>query len=139
MSYRKLLVIVLALLPAAALPLQAGPVKGKPIKPLKQWSGLVDDLSLLKVAPEVILSAQELENLWTAWQVPSPKPEVDFAKELVLVVTARGSRLRFGATLDGQGNLQVGGLATRDLHPGFRYVIAVVSRDGVKTINGKEP
>jgi hypothetical protein len=28
-------------------------------------------------------------------------------------------------------------MATRDLRPGFRYVIAIVSRKGVKTVNGK--
>ena len=30
------------------------------------------------------------------------------------------------------------GAATSDLAPGFRYVIATVSREGVKTVNGKE-
>jgi len=63
---------------------------------------------------------------------------VDFSKQLVVLISTRGSRLRFGATLDGNGNLQVWGMATRDLRPGFRYVIAVVSREGVKTVNGKE-
>jgi hypothetical protein len=29
-------------------------------------------------------------------------------------------------------------LATRDFHPGFRYVLAVLRRTGVKTVNGKE-
>jgi hypothetical protein len=29
-------------------------------------------------------------------------------------------------------------MATRDLRPGFRYVIATVSREGVKTVNGKQ-
>jgi hypothetical protein len=29
-------------------------------------------------------------------------------------------------------------MATRDLRPGFRYVIATVSRAGVKTVNGKK-
>jgi len=130
--------VIMALLLATVLPLQAGPARGKPVKPLKQWSGSVDDLSLQKAAPEVIVSAQELEKLWQVWKVKGPVPQVDFAKEIVVVATTRGSRLRFGATLDEQGNLQVAGLATRDLRPGFRYVIAVVSREGVKTVNGKE-
>lgn len=138
MSYRRLLLIVMGLLLASALPLQAGPAKGKAIKPLKQWSGSVDDLSLMNAAPEVVLSAPELEKLWQAWKVSGPVPKVDFDKKLVLVLTTRGSILRFAATLDDKGNLQVGGLATRDLRPGFRYVIAVVSREGVKTVNGKE-
>jgi hypothetical protein len=28
-------------------------------------------------------------------------------------------------------------MATRDLRPGFRYVITTVSREGVKTVNGQ--
>jgi len=138
MSYQRLMIMVIALLVAWTLPLPAAPAKGKPVTSLKQWSGSVDDLSLLEGTPEVILAAQELEKLWQAWKVPGPAPKVDFSENLVLVLTTRGSILRFGATLDDQGNLQVGGLATRDLRPGFRYVIAVVSRNGVKTVNGKE-
>jgi hypothetical protein len=46
--------------------------------------------------------------------------------------------LRLAATQDDTGNLKVLGLATLDLHPGFRYVIAILSRTGVKTVNGKE-
>ncbi len=137
MSFRRILMIVMALLLATVLPLHAGPAKGKPMKPLQQWSGSVDDLSLMKGMPEFIISAEELEKLWQAWKVSGPVPQVDFSKELVLVATTRGSILRFAATLDDKGNLQVGGIATRDLRPGFRYVIAVVSREEVKTVNGK--
>jgi hypothetical protein len=42
------------------------------------------------------------------------------------------------AKLDDQGNLQVLGNATTDSAPGFRYVIATVPREGVKTVDGKE-
>jgi hypothetical protein len=48
-----------------------------------------------------------------------------------------GSKLRLSATLDDKGNLEVLGMATSDLRPGFRYVIATVSREGIKTVNGK--
>ena len=138
MSFRRIMMVFMALLLSTALPLQAGPSKRKSVKPLKQWSGSVDDLSLRKAAPEFILSTREIEKLWQAWKVPGPVPQVDFSKELVLVATTRGSRLRLAATLDGKGNLQVGGVATRDLRPGFRYVITVVNREGVKTVNGKK-
>jgi hypothetical protein len=39
--------------------------------------------------------------------------------------------------LDDKGNLSLLSMATLDLRPGFRYVIATVSREGVKTIEGK--
>lgn len=138
MTYPRIILLILAVFLALALPLQAGPPERKPVKPVKQWSGSVDDLSLIKRAPEFILSAQELKELWEAWKVASPVPQVDFAKNFVVVSITRGSILRFGATLDRKGNLQVMGMATKDLRPGFRYVIAVVSREGVKTVNGKK-
>jgi hypothetical protein len=49
-----------------------------------------------------------------------------------------GSRLSLSAQLDEKGNLQVLGVATRDFRSGFRYVLATVSREGVKSVNGKE-
>lgn len=110
----------------------------EPVKPLQQLSGSVADFSLRNAAPEVILTEKSLENLWKVWKVPGPVPKVDFSRELVVVQTTQGSRLRLAATLEENGNLQVLGLATRDLRPGFRYVIAVLSRKGVKAINGKE-
>jgi hypothetical protein len=138
MSYPRIIFLILTMVLALALPLQAETSKGKPVKPVNQWSGSVDDLSLMKMSPEFILSTQEFEKLWQAWKVAGPVPQVDFAKHLVLVDTTRGSILRFGATLDKKGNLQIVSMATKDLRPGFRYVIAVVSREEVKTVNGKK-
>jgi hypothetical protein len=138
MSFSRILMIIIALLLAMVLSLQAGPPEGKLVTALKQWSGSVDDLSLMKGTPEFIISADELRKLWQSWKVSGPMPKVDYCKELVLISTTRGSILRFGAILDDKGDLQVRGASTRDLRPGFRYVIAVVSREGVKTVNGKE-
>jgi len=111
----------------------------KPLTPSKEWSGSVADESLGEGTPDFIASAEDLAGLWKKWGIADELPTVDFSKELVVLTTTRGSRLRLIATLDdATGNLEVGGLATRDLRPGFRYVIATVSRDGVKTVNGKE-
>ena len=57
---------------------------------------------------------------------------------MIVITTTSGSKLRLSASLDDKGNLEVLGMATRDLRPRFRYVIATVSRKGVKTVNGKE-
>ena len=86
----------------------------------------------------LISSADALAKLWKDWNITAPMPEVDFSREIVVVTTTRGSRLRLMLTLDDNGNLEVGGISTRDLRPGFRYVIATVSREGVKTVNGQE-
>ena len=108
------------------------------VKPSKEWTGSVDDEALEKDAPACVTSAKGLEKLWKAWKIADKVPEVDFAKEVVILSTTRGSKLRLAAALDEKGNLMVGGLGTQDLAPGFRFVIATVSKEGVKTVNGKE-
>ena len=39
--------------------------------------------------------------------------------------------------LDDKGDLRVVALATRDIRPGFRYAIKSVSKEGIKTVDGK--
>ena len=125
-------VAVLALAAPAAL------ADKKPVKPTKEWSGSVEDENLAKDAPAVVTSAKALEKLWKDWKLTDKMPEVDFSKEIVVLTTTKGSKLTLGATLDdSKGDLQVVGLATKDLRPGFRYVIATVPREGIKTVNNK--
>jgi hypothetical protein len=101
------------------------------------WSGSVDNEKLAQ--PEVITNAKGLEAVWKAWKIEGDMPKIDFTKELVVAVYSAGSSLKMaGAQLDEKGNLEVLGLGTRDLRPGFRYVLGTVSREGVKTVNGKE-
>jgi hypothetical protein len=109
----------------------------KPITPIRELKGSVADENLMKGAPTVITSAEGLKKVWDAWKLEDKMPQVDFGKEIVVVTTTRGSRLNLRLMLDDKENLQVLGLATRDLRPGFRYVMAIVSRDGVKTVDGK--
>jgi hypothetical protein len=109
-----------------------------PVKTEMQWKGSVDDETLMKSAPEDYISnAKAFEALWKAWKIGDKIPEVDFKTTLVLVQTTRGSALRVNASLDDKGDLKAVGLATRDLRPGFRYVLISVKKDGVKTVNGK--
>jgi hypothetical protein len=109
----------------------------QPVRRGKEWSGSVEDEKLAKDAPACITSAKALEKLWKDWKLTDKMPDIDFQKELVVVSTATGSKLRLALTLDDKGDLQVGGIATRDFRPGFRYVLATVSNEGVKMVNGK--
>jgi hypothetical protein len=138
MLFRPILPISLVMIIVMSFHPQTFAADKEPVKPLQQWSGSVADLSLRKAGPAVILTEKGLENLWKGWKVQGPVPKVDFSRELVAVQTTRGSKLRLAASLDEHSNLTVLGLATRDLRPGFRYVIAALSRKGVKTVNGKE-
>ena len=138
MTFKMIFLATLAILMVVSFPLHSFPAGQEPVTPVREWSGSIDDLSLMNAAPEFILSAKEFENLWLAWKLLGSLPEIDFSTNLVAVQTTQGSKLRLSVALDDHGNLKVLGLATRDLHPGFRYVIGVLSRTGVKTVNGKE-
>jgi hypothetical protein len=128
-----LLGILLSALSSCA---QTPPVRREPVKLIQEWSGSVADESLITNASPVIVSDLKLKQLWQAWSLTNAIPTVDFTRQLVVVTTSRGSRLRLMPSLDEHGDLHLVGLGTRDLRPGFRYVIATISRDGVKTANG---
>jgi hypothetical protein len=110
----------------------------KPVKFTKQWKGSVADEGLQKKAPHFITNADAFKKLWKAWGIKDELPKVDFRKEIVVIATTRGSRLALSARLDDLGNLQVLGLGTRDLRPGFRYVMGSMPRKGIKAVNGQK-
>jgi hypothetical protein len=108
----------------------------KKVEITKKWSGSVEDEKAIK--PECITSAKGLEALWKAWKIEGDVPKVDFAKDIVVAAYSFGSKLNMaGANLDDTGDLTVLGVGTRDIRPGFRYVLGVVSKEGVKTVNKK--
>ena len=124
-----------------ALAILSSPARAekRAVKPTREWSGSVADHSLAADAPDYVANGEDLASLWNQWGIADELPTIDFSQELVVLATTRGSRLRLLTTLDdATGDLGVGGIATRDLRPGFRYVIATISREGVKTVNGKE-
>jgi len=107
-----------------------------PLKPIREWRGSVADEALMNEFQKPITSSAELRKLWTDWKIKSKRPKIDFSKQLVVVVTSRGSGLGLQARLDESGDLKANGLGTMDVRPGFRYVIATINRKGIKSING---
>jgi hypothetical protein len=111
--------------------------QAKKVEITKKWSGSVEDEKANK--PESITSVKGLETVWKAWKIEGDVPKVDFTKEMVVAVYSPGSKLNMaGAKLDDKGDLTVLGFGTQDIRPGFRYVLGVVSREGVKTVNKKD-
>lgn len=102
-----------------------------------EMRGSVADESLMKQAPDggVIASAKAMEKLAKAWGIKVPK--IDFEKSIVLLATTRGSELSIEGPRLKDGDLTVGFITTDDLRPGFRYLLVVHPRAGVKTVNGK--
>ena len=102
-----------------------------------EFRGSVADADLMKQAPAsgVITSAKGLEKLAKAWKIDAPK--VDFEKNVVVIGVTRGSRINGRPQLK-DGDLKALFIATRDLGEGFRYVMIVHPREGIKTVNGKE-
>jgi uncharacterized lipoprotein YbaY len=108
------------------------------VVPTQQWSGSLEDRGLQNHAAPVITDAVTFGKLWQDWKLAGAQPAVDFGKSLVVTATTVGGVLNLRCLLSAQGNLEIGAIATRDLRPGFRYVIAVVPNAGVKTVDGKE-
>ena len=132
---RLLVCAVLAGFACAAVAPRAEAQKKK-VEITKTWKGSVDDEKAMK--PECITSVKGLEAVWKAWKIKGDVPEVDFTKDIVVAAYTVGSKLNLGgAILDPKGDLTVLGFGTQDIRPGFRYVLGVVSKEGVKTVNKK--
>ncbi|HZZ78474.1 MAG TPA: hypothetical protein VFE62_08145 [Gemmataceae bacterium] len=132
----RLLVLLCAGLLLAAFSTNDALAQKKKIEITKKWSGSVADEKASK--PAVITSAKGLEKVWKEWKAEGEVPKVDFDKNIIVTAYTVGSLLNVNAVnLDDNGNLTVLAIATRDFRPGFRYVLAVVRKDGVKTVEGK--
>jgi len=126
------LALVALLVPAAL-------AEKKQVKPAEEIKGSVADADLAKDSPKIVVSDKGLENLWKKWKLTDKMPKVDFEKNIVVIATTVGSRINNSFELDTEtGNLSVKGIATSDFGQGFRYVLYVVPKEGVKTIDNKE-
>src|SRR5262245_15254528 len=81
-------------------------------------------------------SEEALARLWKAWRTDEP-PKVDFTKSVVLVLTHfENAQVEFTADLDDKGDLKLNVSSTEREANGMTYVIAVVDRAKIKSING---
>jgi hypothetical protein len=131
-------VALAGLLAAVAAPAALARDKDKDPAPTEFTGRITADQQKATPASGYITNEKDLTKLWDAWKIKDKQPAVDFDKQIVLVATSQSSRLKLTPKLDDKGNLTSLGLATRDLTEDFAYAIVVFSRDGVKTINGKE-
>lgn len=107
------------------------------VTPVKEWRGAGTDQALGRAAPQAVNSTEAWKKLWASWKLEGEAPTIDFTKNLVVVATTVGSSLNLNLRMGENGDLRVMAISTRDLRPGFRYVFAQVSSDGIQSINGK--
>lgn len=114
---------------------------GQEIEPVRRFSGKNAQMALRKIAPanRAVINDEQWNNLWLGWQTDEPKPEIDFEKFVVLVETVDGPNNMFTNTLklDGTGNLKYEVASTRMAGPGFAYLMLVVPREGIQSVNGR--
>jgi hypothetical protein len=84
---------------------------------------------------EVITNGADYARVWRQLGLDREPGAVDFAKELVVVSTTRGSRITFRLRDEGEGRLQVMSISTRDIRPGLRFGFCVLTKSGWKQIN----
>src|SRR4051794_19640077 len=144
------LLIVSIILAAASAPAFAQDKKEekkqdkKPVKVEDTWSGRFageDKEALKKLAPpnNVIMDQKTFEKIWKAWRTEVKVPAIDFEKKIVVVTTTGGpNMLNAQFTLDDKGNLGVQAETTLVEGPGFGYVLSLIDRDGIKTVQNKK-
>lgn len=111
-----------------------------PVEPTARWNGTIADATLRKAAPagDFIADADSLKKVWNAWRPDEEVPKVDFAKELIVVGIVSGPNLvLMRPALDEQGDLKFSVAGTKKGGPGFGYLFLKISREGIKTVNGK--
>jgi len=102
-----------------------------------QWTGSVEDEKLKADGPPIIVGEKAFKKMLESWKFDPEQPKVDFTKNVVVVATSVGSKIS-GKPVLKDGDLTFSAISTRDIRPGFRYLIVVFPKEGVKTFNGKD-
>lgn len=84
---------------------------------------------------EVIQDPAVYERIWRNLGLAKSPGEIDFSIEFGVISTTRGSRVSFRLRDEGDGKLNVLSISTRDIRPGLRYAIGVLSRSEWKQVN----
>lgn len=112
--------------------------EGGEIKPVQEWRGRINRfLTAPEPARGYLASQAELDKLWEKWQISGKSPQVDFKAHLVLVRTCNCSHIWIAPLLNDQGDLQIQVTITKDLRDDTAYVMVLIPRQGIRTVEGK--
>lgn len=112
---------------------------GEEIKPTQMWGDVLQDESLRKLAPKsgILTDEESFAKIWNAWRPAEALPSIDFDKAVVLVATADGPNRMFASLRKVDGNVNAVFGSTKIGGPGFGYLLAVLPREGIKSINNQ--
>ena len=109
---------------------------------IKQWVGIVLDAAEFNETPlrQVIVEQEVFEALWNSWRKGEEPPQVDFDSQFVVVVASREDTFA-GLSIespDAEGDAKLI-LPVHASPPakGLSYAIAIIDRNGIKTIERK--
>jgi len=120
---------------------EASPIavkKNESPKPLREFFGEAGVGVEKGPTRGVILDGVEYEKIWRELGLTEEPAAVEFAKEVVVLSTTRGSRITFRLRDEGEGRLQVMSISTKDIRPGLRFAFCVLSRSAWKQINDRK-
>ena len=105
-----------------------------------KFTGKIADPALADACPDsgIINELAAWKKLWAAWRPNQPIKDIDFRNQIVLVETVAGPNLVFSSLLklDEQGDLKYEIASSRIAGPGFGYLIMVVPKTGINSVNG---
>jgi hypothetical protein len=116
-------------------------VRKERVRAVKEFRGAISKRAYDSFEPVhgLVSDADAWKELCEAWKLDDAAFEIDFDRQFVMVRTTDGSRVSITLEKDGHGNLRDQTRFTADIRrDGFRYLVAVVSREGVKSVNGVE-
>jgi hypothetical protein len=136
-----LIASALALLLGSTIAAENSP-QGKSVPVLRRYANFFTlDGRREKIPEQFIADDRSWAELWQILHGEMERPKVDFKKEVVLVgVTGDENRLSIETRLDEGGNLRMKVLSTLVgyVNPTTgNYVLNVISRERIKTINGE--
>lgn len=113
--------------------------KPKPVKPEKSWGGLMK-IELRNEAPRCIADKDAWAKFWKVHRGEENLPEVDFKKELILVVVNKDPNdISIRLEVDDKGDLTVDRESTKVkfMNPTTcAYEIALIKLGGIKSVGG---
>ena len=127
--------IIGLLILTSSLNINSGNAASRKITPIKMFEGQTrkrgtDDLS------RYLLSDMQLQEFWKNWAIEDPRPSVNFKDQFVLFYLSNGGPHLLELNLEDNGNLKAVFVSTPIWGPLLNYLIVIINRTGIKSVNG---